>query len=186
MKYVIEHFGKVFKWHFIEYSHISQIVGKNNLLFTNIKGKTDKLSSLGKVFRKSIAELGFEKICILDPSAGKMLTPNDCRHFDYLVFGGILGDYPPRDRTREMLSSRMPKAEKRNIGKEQFPTDNAVYVAKQISSGKKFNELKFIDTIEIDVGKKLSVILPFRYASKNGKPVLSPRLVEFLKKRRSI
>lgn len=218
MKYVIEHFGKAFKWHLIEYEHISGLVGKKNLIFTNVKGKKDSLSAFGEVKKESIAELCepasgdsnvletrrvsahrkckafssavrnllFPDVCILDPASNKILTPEDCRRFKYLVFGGILGDYPPRERTKELLTSRMPNVETRNLGKEQMPTDNAVYAAKLIAEGKRFEDIKFIDTIEIDVQKGLSVELPFRYVEVNGKPLISEKLVEFLKKRKTI
>jgi len=46
MKYAIEHFGKLFKWYYIEYAHISKIVGKKNLIFTNVKGKRDKRNGI--------------------------------------------------------------------------------------------------------------------------------------------
>ncbi|MFH1066084.1 MAG: SAM-dependent methyltransferase [Nanoarchaeota archaeon] len=200
MKYVIEHFGKAFKWHLIEYEHISKLVGKENLIFTNVKGKKEALSAFGETRKESIAELcehasgdpnevrnlGFPDVCILDPASDKILTPEDCKRFKYLVFGGILGDYPPRERTKELLTCRMKNVETRNLGKEQMPTDNAVYAAKLIAEGKRFEDIKFIDTIEIDVRKGLSVELPFRYISINGKPLVSEKLVEFLKKRRTI
>lgn len=185
MKYVIEQFGKVYKWHLIEYEHISNIAGRENLIFTNVKGKKDALSALGKARKESIARLGLPDACILDPAADKTLTPEDCKRFKYLVFGGILGDNPPRQRTKE-LASKMPDIEARNLGKEQMPTDNAVYCAKLISEGKRFEDIEFIDNIEIEMQEGLSVQLPFRYVKVNGKPLISERLVEFLKKIRTI
>ncbi|MBU2638160.1 MAG: hypothetical protein KJ955_04255 [Nanoarchaeota archaeon] len=184
MKYIIEQFGKVYKWHLIEYVHISKIVGKGNLIFTNTSSR--QLEPLGKIDKKSIAQLGFSDVCILDPASNKTLSPEDCKRFKYLVFGGILGDYPPRERTKELLTGKMPEAETRNLGKEQMPTDNAVYAAKLIAEGKPFEEIEFIDNIEINIQKGLSVQLPFRYVKVNGKPLVSEKLVEFLKKRRTI
>jgi ribosome biogenesis SPOUT family RNA methylase Rps3 len=184
MKYIIEHFGKAYKWHLIEYEHISKLVGKENLIFTNTSSKP--LAAFGKVEKKSIAELDFSGVCILDPASDKILTPEDCKRFKYLIFGGILGDYPPRERTNELLTSRMPNAETRNLGKEQMPTDNAVYAAKLIADGTKFEDINFIDTIEVGIEEGLSVELPFRYVNVNGKPLISKKLVEFLKKRKTI
>jgi len=186
MKYVIEHFGKLHKWHLIEYMHISEIVGKRNLIFTNIKGKQENLKQLGQVHSESVSELNLKTPCILDPAAKKTLATKDCKRISYLVFGGILGDYPPRKRTKELLASKLPKAEKRNLGKAQFPTDNAVYVAKQISKGKKITDLKFKTNIEIKIGKKLSVDLPFKYVVVNNKPLISKKLIEYLRKRKTI
>jgi ribosome biogenesis SPOUT family RNA methylase Rps3 len=37
-----------------------------------------------------------ERICLLDPKAAKDLSPADGDQFDYFLFGGILGDDPPR------------------------------------------------------------------------------------------
>ena len=51
MKYIIEHFGKAYKWHLIEYEHISKLVGKENLIFTNTSSKP--LAAFGKVEKKS-------------------------------------------------------------------------------------------------------------------------------------
>lgn len=184
MKYIIEHFGKVYKWHLIEYEHISKIIGKGSLIFTNTSSR--QLKSLGRVEKRSAAQLGLPDACILDPAAEKTLTTGDCRQFKYLVFGGILGDYPPRERTKELLTGKMPNTETRNLGKEQMPTDNAVYAAKLITEGKRFEDIEFIDNIEIDIQEGLCVQLPFRYVKVNGKPLVSKKLVDFLRKRRTI
>ena len=50
MKYVIVQMDpRLWKWSWLEYQHISRIVGKENLIFTNVKGKRtiEKLSSIG-------------------------------------------------------------------------------------------------------------------------------------------
>lgn len=184
MKYVIEQSGKVYKWHMIEYEHISKLAGKEHLIFTNTSSR--QLLPFGQVEKRSAAQLGLSDVCILDPASNKTLTPEDCKRFKYLIFGGILGDYPPRERTKELLTSRMPDAETRNLGKEQMPTDNAVYTAKLIAGGKRFEEIEFIGNIEIEMEKSLSVQLPFRYVKVDGKPLISDKLVEFLKKRKTI
>ena len=36
------------------------------------------------------------RVCLLDPSATKELSPEDGSAFDVFLFGGILGDDPPR------------------------------------------------------------------------------------------
>merc|ERR1712137_1178084 len=41
----------------------------------------------------------FARICLLDMRAEKELAPEDKDEFDAFIFGGILGDHPPRDRT---------------------------------------------------------------------------------------
>lgn len=181
MKYIIEHMEKkLYKWCFLEYQHISSIVGKENLVFTNLNNnQAEKLSPFGECHTKSITKLNFEKMCVLDPEVEKTLSTEDAKVFDFLVFGGILGDNPPRKRTKEELI--LEGVERRNIGKEQFPTDNAIYVCKQIIDGKRMQDLKFQDEAEIDIAPGESVILPFRYVLINGKPLISEQLLKYIK-----
>ncbi len=183
-KYVIAHLEpRLWKWCQIEYSHISKIAGKENVIFTNIKERDiKKLNGLGTVYTKSLEQLGLKNICVLDPLAKKTLSKDDS--FDYLVFGGILGDEPMQGRTEKELSSRM-SAQTRNLGKEQMPTDTAVYVAKHIVDGGSLSDLKFQDEIEIQIKEGESIVLPFRYVLRGRKPLLPDGLPEFLKKRRS-
>jgi ribosome biogenesis SPOUT family RNA methylase Rps3 len=174
--YVIEHLEpRLYKWCLIEYSHISHIVGKENLMFTN--ASSEKLKKLGKVCRKRAAQVGLSKACVLDPFAGRQLTSKD--RFDYYIFGGILGDEPMQGRTGKEL---VMDCARRNIGREQMSTDNAAYVAKHIINGGSLSGLDFQDDVEIPVRKGESVILPFRYVVVEGKPLLAPGLVEHLKR----
>ena len=183
MRYIVEHLEpEVYDWCLIEYNHISKIVGKENLIFTNVKNGKQKLKGLGEVKEKSVAELGLKNTCVLDLDADIELHPDD-KKFDYLIFGGILGDFPPKKRTKAELSSKL-KGEKRNLGNKQMPTDTAVYVAKNIIEGKKLNEFEFKDEIEIDIREGESIILPFRYVVENNKVILPDGFVEFLKKRK--
>ena len=187
MYYILEHLEpRLYKWCLLEYEHISKIVGKEKLILTNIKtaSQKKKLEKLGRVETKSVINLSFnpQKICILDPFAPKTLTSEDSKKFDYFVFGGILGDYPMKARTKEELSSKLQGAETRNIGKEQMPTDNAFYVVKEIiEHGKKLEELKFKDSPELEVKEGESIIMPFRYVIVNGKILMSKKLEHFLK-----
>ncbi len=187
MKFVIEHLEpKIGKWASFEYENISKIVGKENLIFTNLKRKNKFLESLGKSEKKRIFELGIpeDKICILDPDAKEILTPNDSKEFEYFIFGGILGDNPPRKRTGPELSSFIPNAEKRHIGNRQMSTDNAVLTTKMILDGKKFEEIKFIDDPEIQFDEFRFLELPYRYVDINGKPQMSEKLFKFLKNKK--
>jgi ribosome biogenesis SPOUT family RNA methylase Rps3 len=183
--YIIEHLEpSVYKWCLMEYKNISKIVGKENLWFTNIKRKNKNLGRLGKVIKESVAELNLRNACLLDPEAEAVLEPGEAKEFDYFVFGGILGDYPPKKRTKAELTSRIKNMVLRNIGKEQFSTDNAVLVVKEIVGGKFLREMKFMDTLAIRINAVESVELPFRYPLVNGKPQISEELVNFLKKKK--
>ena len=174
---------KLWPWCLIEYKHISKTVGKNNVWFTNIPGsQIKKLSSFGKVLTKSIKFLNLENACILDPESDSTLTPRSSSNFQYFIFGGILGDNPPKKRTNLELTQFLPNAKSFNIGKAQMSTDNAVYVTKKIIEGTPLKEIPFQDEIEIKLNKIESTILPYRYALVNGKPLYSKELVRYLKK----
>ena len=183
--YIIEHLEpELYQWCLIEYKSISKIVGKQNLWFTNIKEKEkSRLKNLGKVFTKSVKSLNLKDACILDPEASKVLTLKDSKQFKYFIFGGILGDYPPRKRTKEELTPFL-KGKTRNIGREQFSTDNAVYVVKQITSGIALKRMKFQNELEIKINKIESILLPYSYPLIKNKPKISNELVQFLKKKK--
>ncbi|MBI2629659.1 hypothetical protein HYW76_01015 [Candidatus Pacearchaeota archaeon] len=183
---IIEHLEpELYPWCIIEYKSISKIIGKSNLWFTNIKKEDkNKLEKYGKVSELSVKELNLKNSCILDPEAPNTLTSEEAKNFSFFIFGGILGDYPPRKRTEVELTKFIRNAEKRNIGKQQFSTDNAVFVVKQILQGKNLKEMKFQNEIEIPTGKYDSVILPYLYPLVKNKPRISKELVLFLKKKK--
>jgi ribosome biogenesis SPOUT family RNA methylase Rps3 len=181
MRYVIEHLEpKLYEWCLIEYRHISAMVGKENLIFTNVR--SNSLKGLGEVHKESVRSLKFRNACVLDPNAPGVLSSAD--KFDYLILGGILGDEPMQGRTEDELTNTL-KLPARNLGKEQMSTDTAVYVAKHIADGGKFSDIRFQDTIEIELGDDESVVLPFRYVLIDSKPLLPDGLVEHLRKRKS-
>lgn len=176
--FIIEHLEpKLFKWCFLEYKHISSIVGKQNLWITNVDSK--KLANCATVFKESVSKMDLQKVCVLDPDATEELSANDVKKFEYFVFGGILGDYPAKKRTNTEL--KLKNSERRNLGREQMATDNAVYVAKEILNGKKMKDLKFQDGVEINTREGESVQLPYKYVLVDGKPLICNALVEMLK-----
>lgn len=189
MKFIIEHLEpELYDWCLIEYEHISKIVGKGNLLFTNIKNKKDglKFKKYGAVYSKGVSELGFKKICILSQYSDKTLKTADKNNFEYFVFGGILGDNPAKKRTME-LTKKLEKAglqfETRNLGKKQMPTDTAVYVAKKIIDGKRFEDFRFVDELEVEISENESVNLNFRFVIDDNKLVINEKLVDYLREK---
>jgi len=181
-KFVIEHLeSKMYPWCVLEYGHISKIVGKGNLLFTNVKKGVDKLKKLGEVKKESVKELKLQKACILDPSAKKLLTPEDKKKYDYFIFGGILGDNPQRFRTKRDLTSKL-KLPAFNLGPKQMSTDTAVYVTKKILDGTPLEKLKFVEEIEFEDKDGCFVGLPFRYVIEHGKIIAAKGLREFVLK----
>jgi ribosome biogenesis SPOUT family RNA methylase Rps3 len=186
--YIIEHLEpKLWPWVLMEYKHISKLVSKSNLWFTNIKTKhdADKLKEYGKIIPVSVSKLNLKHACILDPESKQTLTPKLAKQFNYFIFGGILGDYPPRKRTRQELTSKFKHIPAFNIGKEQMSTDNAVYTVGQIIQGKPLNKMKFQDELEVKINKIESIILPYRYNLVNGKPFVSQEVVNYLKRKKN-
>ena len=192
MIFVIEHLEpRLSKWCMLEYAHISTIVGKRNVWFSHVSRPSKRLGALGLVFsapaKELSKELSMKNPCVLDPEARETLSYSDCKtsckKFTHLIFGGILGNDPPQQRTREIFQDT--KVERRNLGHIQMSTDTAVAVAKKISEGTPFSTLKFKDTLEINLKKGESVILPYRYVLENGKPMLPKGFADFLKNRRS-
>jgi ribosome biogenesis SPOUT family RNA methylase Rps3 len=184
LMFIIEHLEpELWPWCLIEYKHISKIVKKDNLWFTNIKKKDFwKLNKYGKVSSNSIKELSLEDACVLDQEAKKTLTPKRAKEFNYFIFGGILGNHPPQKRTREKLTLFLSSLPSFNIGKEQMSTDNAIFVVKQITEGKHLASIKFTDNIEIKINSAQSTVLPYRYALVKGKPLISKWLISYLRK----
>src|SRR3989344_1393088 len=151
--FIIEHLEqKLWDWCIIEYKHISEIVGQDNLWFTNINEKDrKKLEKFGKVFNDSVRKMNLKNACVLDPEASQVLAPEKAKEIDYFIFGGILGDYPPKKRTSEELT-RFLKYKTYNLGKDQMSTDNAVFVVKQISEGTELKNIEFQKGIEVKTG----------------------------------
>ncbi|KAI9298151.1 DUF431-domain-containing protein [Neoconidiobolus thromboides FSU 785] len=195
MKYIVEHMEEeVYEWCQLEYSHMSQVVGKDNLLFTKVPQEhiKDMPENVSKELcsQKDILDLGlpFDRICLLDQESDKVLAPEDVSEFDYVLFGGILGDEDTeaidcivKDRTIEL---RKLGFKSRNLGKEQMTTDHAVLTTKLILEDKiKFNDIQFADNPEIKFNKNESTIMPFRYVKDaQGEPRIAPGMKALLKK----
>ncbi|MBS3090929.1 hypothetical protein J4217_00590 [Candidatus Pacearchaeota archaeon] len=182
--YVIEHLEKeVYPWCLMEYNSISKIVGQSNLWFTNIKQNSKavrELKKYGKVIEKSVKDLDLKNSCVLDPEAKQTLVPKSAKKFKYFIFGGILGDYPPKKRTKKELT-KFVKGKERNLGKKQFSTDNAVFVVHEITRGKALNKMEFKNKLIIKINNIESVILPYYYPIVNGKPRISKELLALIK-----
>ncbi len=57
------------------------------------------------------------------------LHPDDSEKFEFLIFGGILGDHPPQDRSKNL---RENFANVRKLGTIQMTTDTALLVSREI------------------------------------------------------
>ncbi|PSS27383.1 hypothetical protein M430DRAFT_32137 [Amorphotheca resinae ATCC 22711] len=121
------------------------------------------------------------RVCLLDPAATKELSPEDGETFDVFLFGGILGDDPPRDRTSEL---RKKGFEGRRLGPKQMTTDTAVRVTRLIVQEKiPLDKIPYVDNPELRINKNESTEMPFRYVKgENGQPIMPDGMVELIKK----
>ncbi|KAH8596329.1 SAM-dependent RNA methyltransferase [Bisporella sp. PMI_857] len=121
------------------------------------------------------------RVCLLDPSASKELSPDDAEIFDVFLFGGILGDDPPRDRTSELRKKGFAG---RRLGPKQMTTDTAVRVTRLIVQEKTpLESIPYIDDPELRVNKHESTEMPFRYVKNEyGEPIMPEGMVDLIKK----
>jgi ribosome biogenesis SPOUT family RNA methylase Rps3 len=134
-RFIVEHLDPELEdWQALEYNTIweeSTAVGSTFLLsgLTPTFDKFEKLSlpQTSKTDRRveSIyaSNEDRQKVCLLDPKAERDLSPEDGDRFEAFLFGGILGDDPPRDRTGDLRKLGFPG---RRLGPEQMTTDTAV------------------------------------------------------------
>ncbi|KAB5515236.1 SAM-dependent RNA methyltransferase [Coniochaeta sp. 2T2.1] len=121
------------------------------------------------------------RVCLLDPAAKKDLSPEDGETFDVFLFGGILGDDPPRDRTSEL---RKKGFEGRRLGPVQMTTDTAVRVTRIVVEQRiPVAEVPYVDFPELKFNDHESTEMPFRYVkTAEGRPIMPEGMVELIKK----
>jgi ribosome biogenesis SPOUT family RNA methylase Rps3 len=102
--FIVEHLDpELEEWSSLEYASIateSQSAGGQFFLSSVPKSLTlpSRLQNLPglTIEHRSVEEIysegeGKERVCLLDPAAGKELSPEDGDEFDCFLFGGILG-----------------------------------------------------------------------------------------------
>lgn len=195
--FIIEHLEeKPGKWIILEYENAVNIVGKENILITNVKNIKEQtiLSTIANIRKESVRDLIDKElkevhIIVLDPQASYALKPIDFKgKMDVIVVGGILGDHPPKGRTYKLLTKYLKNKKNvivRNIGKEQLTIDGSIYVAYMVSLGKSFDELDYVYGLKIKqkIGPiEHEIYLPYKYPLVNGKPLINKKLLSYLKK----
>ena len=83
----------------------------------------------GELVIPDVGEYDLREICLLDMRGKEVLGHGDAGHLKVFLFGGILGDHPPRDRTKLL---RHQTETLRHLGTLQLSTDTAVLTAKLI------------------------------------------------------
>ncbi|KAG2225052.1 hypothetical protein INT45_003252 [Circinella minor] len=200
-KFVVDHMEDgMHEWCVLEYKHMISVVGKENMHFSSLSDAC--LASMPEELKEAYCHkenvlnlpgVDPKDVCLLDPSATEPLKPEDGDTFKYFLFGGILGDDPPRDRTKELRKLGFAN---RHLGPVQMSTDTAVNVTKHVVDNKvPLDQVPYIDGPEVFFSKHESVNMPFRYIAetkeiitKSGekksirKPIMPPGMLELLKK----
>jgi Uncharacterized conserved protein len=151
---VIEHLEPTLSpWAYLEYKHAASMVG--NLLVTNVKDKRERacLEPFARAVPESVGEIAERReILVLDPQARIPLSPEDFKQFRYVVVGGIMGDFPPKGRTRKLLTEKLG-VEARTLGTCQFSVDGAVYVAYRVAEGEPLERVKIARDLTLRGGR---------------------------------
>ncbi|KAI0601642.1 SAM-dependent RNA methyltransferase [Biscogniauxia sp. FL1348] len=121
------------------------------------------------------------RVCLLDPQAEMDLNPEDKARFDVFLFGGILGDDPPRDRTSELRKKGFAG---RRLGPVQMTTDTAVRVTRMVIEEQfTLNKIPYLDFPDLKFNEHESTQMPFRYVEDpDGKPIMPEGMVDLIKK----
>ncbi|KAF1344079.1 SAM-dependent RNA methyltransferase [Delphinella strobiligena] len=189
--YIVEHLDpELEKWSSLEYKCIaeeSQAAGAQFYLTSvpkelKLPEELKNVSAL-KVEHRGVEEVYAEskdRVCLLDPSAKKELSPEDGETFDVFLFGGILGDDPPRDRTSEL---RKKGFQGRRLGPIQMTTDTAVRVTRMVvQENYELEKIPYVDHPEIRVDEHESTEMPFRYVLDSKKqPIFPSGMIDLIK-----
>lgn len=184
VKLIVENLENYSEWLMLEYKHSASLW--ENILFTNVKDKRMKnfLSEFAEVKSKSVTDMN-EKLIVLDPLAKKELKTSDFNNVDGVVVGGILGYEKLTGRTKKHISDKSDKETTitRNLGKKQMPIDIAAFVAKMIYLGEKIENIELTNEIDIKFDDEYSVVLPYAYPVINNKIIVTPCLIEYLRRK---
>ncbi|KAI9832365.1 MAG: hypothetical protein M1838_005644, partial [Thelocarpon superellum] len=180
--YVVEHLDpELGPWSTLEYAtiaHESHAAGAQFCLSSlprNLKVPESLVAAPGLDLQyQSIEDLckdSKERVCLLDPAATQELEPRDGAQFDVFLFGGILGDDPPRDRTSELRKKGFVG---RRLGPKQMTTDTAVRVTRMVVQDQvPLTRIPYLDDPEIQLDEHERTEMPFRYVrDESGRPVM--------------
>lgn len=111
--FIVEHLDPELEdWQALEYKCISDESSAANAEFLLTGIKTSDVAELLEIPESQLTDENVESlfqddderngVCLLDPKAEHDLSPEDGEKFDVFLFGGILGDDPPRGAVDEV------------------------------------------------------------------------------------
>jgi len=189
--YVVEHLDpELGPWSSLEYQAIATETAETHSTFC--LSSVSKSLELPKELQNTpglliehrsveeIYKLEKDRVCLLDPTAPLELCAEDAALFDVFLFGGILGDDPPRDRTAEL---RQKGFKGRRLGPVQMTTDTAARVTRLVIQQKvALDKIPYIDYPELKIDEHESTEMPFRYVmDQNGNPIMPKGMVDLIK-----
>ncbi len=185
---IIEHLEPcISPWLLCEYRYVADLF-KGRLIFSNVKEDAlEVLSNYGMAcnedFINVITKLSLKNVIILDPQAEYTLTPSELMMADGVVIGGIMGDHPPRGRTKELISSKARGQLIRNLGKKQLTVAGTAYVIKKLEEGRSLNELDIREGLKVEMklgDAELTIELPYMFPYEDGRPVVPEGYIEVI------
>ncbi|KAK4054415.1 hypothetical protein OIV83_000909 [Microbotryomycetes sp. JL201] len=181
-------------WVSLEYSQMLKLAAPSKVVFSSLSKQS--VASLDRLLTQKGAQpqqfeadtrnisqlikdqgVDMARVCLLDPKGEKELEPQDIESFDWFLFGGILGDDPPRGELRKLGFTG------RRLGPVQMTTDTALGVTKLIvQDGIPYEKIPFVDHPTIKFDDHESVEMPFRYVQdERGEPILPDGMKKLLR-----
>jgi len=96
--------------------------------------------------------------------------------------GGILGVEEFTGKTGALIT-RPQGLEARHLGPLQLPIDMAVLVSNLVRLGMALEDLELTTEVELELGPDRSVELPYAYPVVEGQVLLTPGLVDYLRRK---
>ncbi|MCA1813792.1 MAG: hypothetical protein LC624_07560 [Halobacteriales archaeon] len=181
--FCIEHAeARIDEWLWLEYAHAAQLVER--LVFTNVQGaeERERLQELAEARAEPAGEaFAGQRILVTDPEAEPAVRPDEFDDFDVLVVGGILGVEEFTGKTGKLIT-RPQHLEARHLGPLQLPIDMAVLVGNLVRMGLELEDIELTKEVEIELGEGRSVELPYAYPVVEGQLLITPGVVDDLKR----
>ncbi|GAC71189.1 hypothetical protein PANT_1d00037 [Moesziomyces antarcticus T-34] len=203
-RHMLELVGPGSTVHFTSLSHASLESLRQSLSTPSNKPQAQfELHTASITTMMSQRGIGLDRVCLLDPKSPFAVSITDAgKHtsdtkpaqaggpFQLFLFGGILGDDPPRDRTSSLRQLGFPS---RHLGGVQMTTDTALGVTKRCvedgfllalddttqqeqqwgDAAKASAKLQWVNHPELHFGHGESVEMPFRYMVDEERPALA-------------
>ncbi|KAJ9477259.1 Protein arginine N-methyltransferase SFM1 [Pseudozyma hubeiensis] len=215
-RHMLHHVGPGSTVHFTSLSHASLESLRTSLSLGSNEPRAEFQLHTASI-TTLMAERGVphSKVCLLDPKSPFAVSITDAGMvssttkpaeaggpFEYFLFGGILGDDPPRDRTSSLRQLGFPS---RHLGSIQMTTDTALGVTKRCvenlllldlsdtqeqekewgDAEKAKGKLHWVDHPELKFGRGESVEMPFRYLIDErrgeGEPLMPEGMRELIR-----